>query len=246
MKDNFSAQSQDYARFRPGYSDDLFQFLLSVVPDRKCAWDCATGNGQAAGILSSFFEQVYATDISQQQIENAVRKENIKYSIQPAERTSFADDQFDLVTVAQAIHWFDFADFFKEVKRVVKKDGIIAVIGYNLLRIEPAIDQLIQEFYTVTMGDYWDPERKFIDEGYQTIPFPFEIVPAPAFSSTYRWRQAQLLGYISTWSAVQHYINKNNVHPVSEFSKKIAAIWPEHEEKKVVFPLLLRVGRINK
>lgn len=243
MKDNFSQQSKLYAQFRPTYPPELFQFLYFLVVEKIRAWDCGTGNGQMAGELASNFESVYATDISEKQIRNAIKKSNIEYRVERAEDTSFPSEYFDLITVAQAIHWFDFDRFYKEVDRVLKSDGIIAVIGYSLLSIDQKIDKVINHFYVNVIGSYWDPERKYIDENYQTIPFPYKEIGAPAFKIEVTWSIDELIGYLNTWSAVQHYIKKNGTNPLDQIISELRDSWGEKNNKKATFPVLLRVGR---
>src|SRR5579859_6423418 len=205
MKDNFSTKADDYARFRPSYPQALFDFLLSLVPRREHAWDCGTGNGQVAVALAPFFARVDATDISSAQLKNAMVHERIEYSVQAAEKTSFPDDYFDLITVAQAIHWFDFAAFYREVDRTIRDGGVLAVIGYDLIRISPAVDAVLDGFYRDVVGPFWDKERKYIDEQYRTIPFPYADIAVPVFANPVEWSFEHLIGYISTWSAVKHY-----------------------------------------
>ena len=201
MKDYFSTQSKTYAAFRPTYPDDLYEFIFQNVKSKDNAWDCATGNGQVAHKLAQHFRNVEATDISPQQLEHGIRKENIHYSIAPAEKTGFQDHQFDLITVAQALHWFDREAFYKEVRRVCKPGGILAVWGYSMLTIDPAIDQLIGEFYNDTVGQYWDSARRLVEDEYRSIEFPFESIAAPPFSIEVKWTLEQLGGYLSSWSA---------------------------------------------
>jgi len=246
LKDNFSNQSGLYAKYRPTYPPALYSFLISLVEQKQVAWDCGTGNGQVAIILSNFFEKVCATDISEQQIKNAAQKENIFYSISRAENTSFADSSFDLITVAQAIHWFDFDLFYKEVKRIIKPNGVLAVIGYGLIRIDGDTNQIIDHFYQHIIGPFWDKERRYIDENYQTIPFPFEEISAPVFSNSFDWTLEELLGYLETWSAVQHYMKANDKNPVSFIENELQKIWLPGTSKKVQFPILLRVARVDK
>src|SRR5690242_14801535 len=182
MKDNFSRQAADYAKYRPDYPSSLFDFILSKVQDRNSAWDCATGNGQTAKMLANYFQKVYATDISQKQLDNAVSANNIIYEMQPAESTSFEDNSFDLVTVSQALHWLQFDRFYAEVNRVTKNNGWIAVWTYSLPAISSEIDRIIDhEFYKAVIGPYWDAERKHVDAHYTTIPFPFKEIECPVF-----------------------------------------------------------------
>lgn len=179
------------------------------------AWDCGTGNGQAALELSNYFDRVFATDISEQQINNAAARDNITYTVQRAEQTSFENNSFDLITVGQAIHWFDFSKFYHEVDRTLKPNGSIAVFGYSLVTIDPDIDKVIHYFYEDVVGSYWDKERRYVDAHYQTIPFPFKEIKAPTIIAKYDWTLEQLTGYLQTWSASQHYIDRNNEDPIS-------------------------------
>ena len=242
MKDNFSDQSKAYAQFRPHYPGEMFAYLFTLLNAKDAAWDCGTGNGQVAGVLADHFTNVYATDISQQQLNEAVKKNNIHYSVQPAEKTSFADDQFDLITIAQAIHWFQFDTFYGEAKRTLKPKGLIAVIGYGLVQTEKSLQEIINHFYTKIIGPFWDAERHYIDEGLQTIPFPFEEIKMPAFTMVYEWSFEQLIGYIGTWSAVKHYAKQNQTDPVLLIKDSLESVWGNQSHHSFTFPILLRVG----
>jgi SAM-dependent methyltransferase len=243
MKDNFSKQADLYSKFRPGYPKKLFDFLLPLVADRKAAWDCGTGNGQVAVKLSNYFNEVYATDLSAAQINNAEKRENIFYKIESAEETLLPDNKFDLITVAQAIHWFDFEKFYSQVNRTLKPGGVIAVTGYHIFRINEEINAMIDDFYKVTTGSYWDKEREYVDNHYKTIPFPFKEIDTPDFLMNYNWQFDQVIGYLNTWSAVQHYIRKNNDNPVEKFAIKLKKAWGDVLKRKVSFPVFMRAGR---
>ncbi len=245
MKDLFSQHSKEYSAFRPTYPKKLYDFIFSHVTNFDVAWDCATGNGQAAKELAIRFKKVFATDLSEKQIQNAKPKTNIEYSVCKAEHTPFADNSFDLITVAQAIHWLSLDLFYKEVRRVAKPNSLLAVCGYSLLSINPVIDPLINQFYTDVIGSYWDKERRFIDEKYQTISFPFEEIKSPEFEMRFEWTLAELAGYINTWSAVQKFIQLNQSNPVDELIHSIQRHW-ESDRKLVTFPLFLRLGVIRK
>ena len=245
-KDLFSEQSDIYAKYRPGYSSELISNILQFVHERKIAWDCATGNGQAAVLLAPFFEMVEATDISEKQISNSIAAANIRYSISSAEKTSFPDHSFDLVTVAQAYHWFDFISFQKEVKRVLKPGGIIAIWGYGLVQSEYLnLNSLINSFYTNIVGPYWDPERKFVDDHYRTVPFPYEELFSDEFIIERMWNLDNLVGYLNTWSSVQHFMKANNYNPVVPLTAELQKSWPVKNEVVFRFPLFLRIGKIE-
>jgi len=242
MKDNFSNHSKEYARFRPHYPGELFEYLFSLVQVKNTAWDCGTGNGQVAGVLANHFTNVFATDISQQQLDAAIQKPNIQYSVQSAEHVSFINNQFDLITVAQAIHWFRFDDFYAEVKRTLRPGGIFSVLGYGLIQTAKPLQEVIDHFYTKIIGSYWDGERHYIDEAYQTIPFPFEEITVPAFQMTYQWTFEQLIGYIGTWSAVKHYTKRKDESPLGLLQTNLKKIWGDDVTSPFTFPVFLRIG----
>jgi ubiquinone/menaquinone biosynthesis C-methylase UbiE len=244
MKDNFSHHSSHYALYRPTYPAALFDYLDTIVSAKDKAWDCGTGNGQVAAELAKRFGAVYATDISQSQLDHATRAPNLIYSLQPAERVDFPDQQFDLVTVAQAIHWFDFDKFYAEVRRTAKKGGVLTVIGYGGLQVSAELDRIKKDFYKDVVGPYWDKERSYIDEDYKTIPFPFEELPAPAFTQTLPWTKKHFAGYINTWSAVKNFIAKNGYNPVDAIVPAIEEAWGPEPTMEVRFPVLLRVGLV--
>lgn len=243
MKDNFSKQSDAYARFRPDYPDALLRHIIAQVSHFDTALDCGTGNGQLALRLANHFGQVFATDMSAEQLRHAPARPNITYRQLPAEHTDFADRQFDLITVAQAIHWFDFDAFYAEVYRTLRDDGLFVATGYALFCVHPEIDLLLDEFYTDIVGPYWDAERRYIDAHYRTIPFPFEELPAPRFYQHYEWTLPALLGYLGTWSAVQHYRRQTGEDPVALLEPRLQAVWGRAETRTVSFPILLRMGR---
>ena len=243
MKDNFSTQSSSYARYRPAYPQELYKFLKEKLTITETAWDCGTGNGQVAGELANFFQKVEATDISKQQLENAVKKPNIQYSVKRAEETNFPDNSFDLITVAQAVHWFNFKTFYNEVERVLKPNGIIALIGYSLFKSNLETDKLIHKFYKDIIGPFWDEERRYLNEKYQTIPFPFQEIETPAFQQEYQWSFDHLIGYLETWSAVKHYEKEKGENPVNLIKNELKTAFGN--KNKIVFPILLRLGKLN-
>jgi len=243
MKDLFTKQAEAYAKFRPSYPKEIFNFLVTQVKERNTAWDCATGNGQVAALLAEYFKEVYATDISQGQLSKAIQKPNIVYKIEAAEHSSFEDSTFDLITVAQAVHWFDFEKFYAEVKRTLKPDGIIAIIGYGFPKLDEEVDRILLHFYEKTLHGYWDPERRYVDEMYQTIPFPFHELQAPIFIAQYFWDAEQLIGFLNSWSAVQHFIDKNSLNPVDLIADDLRKCWRPNSKKTITFPIVMRVGK---
>lgn len=244
MKDNFSGHAADYAKFRPTYPDELYTYLFSLVAERNHAWDCGTGNGQVARELGKTFSEVYATDLSEQQLKEAPQIENITYKKQTAEESFSPKGKFDLITVAQAVHWFDFDKFYENVKKVLKPEGRIAVFGYGLMQTSGALNAVIQYFYKDVTGPYWDAERKYLDDRYETIPFPFKEEIVPKLEIKTQWSKSQMLQYLNTWSAVKHYVAAKDSNPLELIKGKVDETWGNEEVRTFTFPLLLRVGRL--
>jgi ubiquinone/menaquinone biosynthesis C-methylase UbiE len=242
-KDLFSQQAATYAGFRPGYPAALIQHILQHS-GRSSAWDCATGNGQAAILLAPHFEHVYATDISERQISNAVQATNIHYRVAAAEDSGLPDGSIDLVTVAQAYHWFDFDRFEAEAKRVLKPDGRIAVWGYGLFYAkDDSFNQAVDRIYREVLGPYWDAERSWVDKHYSTVPFPFKSLPGFETTMQYTWNRSQLQGFLNSWSAVQHYIREHSVDPVAPWIESVSAFLEKPIE--IFFPVFLKMGQIR-
>ncbi len=244
-KDNFSLQSKAYAAFRPKFPDELYRFIVQQAAGHDLAWDVATGNGQSAVKLAPYFKQVVATDISDNQLSHAPRLPNIAYRAETAEHSSLEDHSADLVTISQALHWFDFDRFFAEVKRVAKPGAIVAAFSYSMFRVaDEQIDPVIQAFYKNSFP-FWDTERKFIDEEYKTIPFPFTKIETPSFTIAYEWTLDQVLGYIATWSANQHHIKQFGHGLITaSFREKLQRCLPPGGKLSLQFPVHTRIGKV--
>lgn len=244
MKDNFSTQAKGYSQFRPSYPPEMIEYIVSFVNDKSTALDVATGNGQVAFELAKYFDTVYATDISDKQLENAQQADNITYLKARAEQTDFRENQFSLITVAQAIHWFDFDAFYTEVRRTLKPEGILAVLGYGLFITNDHSHKILLRYYNEIVGPYWDAERRYLDENYETIPFPLEEIAAEKFVNRFTWTFEQLVGYLETWSATQHYIKQIGSNPIDVIKEELKESW-QQGDAQVVFPLLLRIGKVK-
>ena len=244
FKDHFTKQAESYAKFRPDYPDDLFKFLASVSPTNELAWDCATGNGQAANGLAKYFKKVIASDASENQVHNAFKNEKIVYKVFPAEKAEIESSTVDLITVAQALHWFNFKNFYSEVRRILRKNGIIAVWMYGLIRISPELDTITNRFDNEILKNYWPPERHFFYEEYKTISFPFELIKTPGFYMSIDWTFENLIGFLSTWSAVQKYKERENSAPVDLIMKDLENAWGKEKIRKAKWDLILKVGKV--
>jgi len=245
MLDRFSAQADLYARYRIDYPPELYAWLLPRVPGRQQAWDCATGNGQVAAELARHFVHVEATDISAAQLAQAALLLNITYQQAPAEHTPFAPATFDLITVAQALHWFDMNSFNREVRRVLRPGGVVAEWGYGLVQLhDTALDLLIRTFYADTMRPYWDANRWHIDDEYARLPFPFAAVERARFVVRRQWSAAWFLNYLRTWSSVVKYEKQHGQDPVLTLADELTQLWGEGE-REVAFPVFLRAGQVH-
>lgn len=245
FKDYFSGHAAAYARYRPDYPAELFRLLASLCDEHERAWDCGTGSGQAAHGLLPYFARIVATDASARQLEHAVPHEHITYRVAPAEHSPLASRSVDLVTVAQALHWFDFDAFFNEVRRVLKPGGVVAVWTYGLFSITPPIDAVIERYYADVVGAYWPPERRYVDAGYRTIPFPFDELRLPRLELHAEWDLDQVLGYLGTWSATQRFVAERGTDPLDEVRGALREAWGEAAKRRHVrWPLPLRAGRL--
>ncbi len=244
FEDHFSQQSQLYAKYRPQYPAEIYAYLASLAPGRSLAWDCGTGNGQAALGLAMYFDNVHATDASAEQTSLAYPHEKVAYHVEPAEHVSLADSSVDLVTVAVAIHWFNFDEFYREVKRVLKPNGILAAWTYNSVEISTEIDSLIWHYYSDIVGEYWPERIRYLEQRYETIPFPFEEITPPSFAMEISWNLIQLAGFLDSWSATQRYKSQKGRHPLEEIWQQLLAAWGDERETRLVrWPLHFRIGR---
>lgn len=243
--DLFSSHAHLYAAYRPGYPDVLFDFILRHVSARDAAWDCATGNGQVARDLARHFSKVYATDISQRQLDQAPAVSNILYAVSPAESTPFSNDSFNLITIAQALHWIDTGRFYDEVRRTARAGALLAAWGYGLLQVDRDIDRIIGDFYHHIVGPYWDPARKLVESAYRDMDFPFDEIGTPPFAIEVSWNLGELCGYLTSWSATQKYIRAKNHDPVPEISDRLRPHWSGDGKKKMLFPVFMRLGKVR-
>ncbi len=262
--DHFSGHAPDYRTFRPNYPPELFAYLKSLVPHGIRVWDCGTGNGQAAVALAEHFDEVFATDASEQQIAEAEPHPRVTYAVAPAEKCPLPDSSVDLVTVAQALHWFRFGEFYAEVRRVCRPGGVLAAWTYDLHSVGPGIDPILTRMQSEFVGPFWPPERQYVFARYRTIPFPFgECSPhtpcadqarphtecagyTPEFNMTASWTLPQMLGYMNTWSATKRFVKERGFNPGERLTPEFASAWGDPATTRTVrWPLFLRTGRVS-
>jgi SAM-dependent methyltransferase len=245
--DYFAPAAAAYASYRPRYPQSLFAWLRSEAPGHRRAWDCATGSGQAAMGLVAQFDEVVATDPSVAQLAHAERSERIHYAATTAERSAIASRCVDVITVAQALHWFDRSAFYAEARRVLSPGGLLAVWSYALGSLgEPALDEALRRFYSETVGPYWPAERAIIDAGFERLEFPFRELHQPGFAMEAAWSVEHFAGYLSTWSAVQRARKATGRDPLPEFMEIVRSLWGSSARTRVIrWPLSMRVGRTD-
>jgi len=241
----FEQGGRAYARFRPEYPQRLASFLAAAAPDHRLAVDVGCGNGQLTQLLAPCFDKVVGLDPSADQIENAIPNERIDYRRAPAEHLPLPDASASLVTAAQAAHWFDLTAFHGEVRRVAVPGAVLALISYGVLNLEPALDARFQTFYREEIGPYWPAERKLVDSGYATLPFPFEELAPPALEIRVEWHLFEFLGYVTTWSAVRSAKEAGREDLLMAFASDIGAAWGDPDRRRTVrWPINTRVGRV--
>jgi len=242
FKDHFSKQAAVYAKFRPHYPQEMFVYLGRIAPSRQLAWDCGTGNGQAALGLVEVFDRVIATDASEKQIANAQAHDRVEYRVAPAENSSLESETIDLLMVAQALHWFELDHFYAEARRVLKSGGVLAATAYNLLQISPGIDRVVNRYYYKIVGRFWPAERALV-ESFTELPFPFAEKSPPSFQMNANWTMEQLLGYLRSWSATQAFMAAGGEDPLEQIRGELRSIWGNRRQRRrVTWPLILRVG----
>lgn len=246
FNDHFSRQSRAYADYRPTYPKALAKYLAGVSPGRLVAWDCGTGSGQAAALLAEEFDRVVATDASAQQIANATPVARVEFAVADAASSGLPDHSCDLVTVAQAAHWFDLPAFYAEARRVLRPRGVIAVWCYVGAQTDsPLVNDCLHEFQYGRVEAYWPPGRELVDTRYETLAFPFERLAAPRFAMSAEWTRDAVLGYVSSWSAVVRCREQEGVDPLPELVEALAPLWPDAAEvREVRWPIYLLLGRV--
>lgn len=242
FKDHFSGHAGSYARYRPDYPSELFEYLATLTPRHEVALDCATGSGQAAVGLAKHFNCVVATDGSVAQLRNAQAHPHVAYLANLAEQPALRDGSVDLAAAAQAAHWFNHARFHPQMRRVLRADGVLALWTYGLAFVAPPIDAVVRYFYDEVVGPHWPPERRHVENGYRDLPFPWRELAAPSFELRLDWDLDDFVGYVGTWSAVQRYTKVSGADPLPVLRAEIAPLWGSGQ-RTVVWPLHLRIGR---
>lgn len=241
----FSDHSNLYAQARPRYPDQLFKYLAEQCQETERAWDCGTGSGQSAISLARYFSRVDATDVSREQILNAAEHPRVRYAVEPAEKTAFPDASFDLITVAQALHWFDFAKFWPEVQRTLKPGGIFSAWAYTWFHVSDRVDAVVERDLLEPIRRYWAPQNRLAWDGYRNVTFPFEELVVPKIQMNLAWNIDELVAYVRTWSATRRYIEANGQGFLESLADRLKGAWGDLEVRKPVsMEFFMRLGRL--
>jgi ubiquinone/menaquinone biosynthesis C-methylase UbiE len=246
FRDHFSKLAEEYSRHRPTYPEEMFAYLASLAPGKELAWDCGTGNGQAAIGLARWFNRVVATDGSAEQLRQAAQHPRITYLAEQAEKTTIESGVVDLITAGTAVHWFDFDSFYSEVRRVSKEGALVAVWTYHLPVIETRVDRWLEDFYRVKLAEHWPQRIEYLEKKYRTLPFPFEEIEAPPFSAVAEWDENCLIGFLSSWSASRRYIDVKGEDAFGGLMHELEEVWGKAGSRAIIWPLHFRIGRVRK
>ncbi len=239
----FADKADLYAVARPMYPQALFDFISSITNGRDRAWDCASGNGQAAVGLVKSFSKVYASDISHEQIANAFQSPNIEYSVQAAENTNYMDHQFDLVNVAQALHWFDYEKYWDEVSRVLNPRGVFVAYSYIWPAVNNAVDDVVEQSLKKIIEPYWASNNRIVWDGYKTVDFPFKRLATPDIDLTNQWDLHQFVDYLHTWSATRRCMEEIGDDFFNAAKENLTKVWGDPNTKMTIKnPLTIIAG----
>jgi 2-polyprenyl-3-methyl-5-hydroxy-6-metoxy-1,4-benzoquinol methylase len=269
IKDLFS-HGEIYLNSRPRYPNAVGSALFALCGQRNSVvWDVGAGNGQLTKILANHFEFVVGSDINENQISKAMDSPNVRYAVISAEESAeeiearnigLKRNCVDLITVAQALHWFDFPKFHQTVKEMLNPNGgIYAAVGYDLPKISPNVDQLVMNYYDNVIGKYWETNRRHVETHYKNIPFPeFEkdeeldvekLFPPEALCISLEWKFEDLIAYLNSWSATQSAIKQTGKHPLKDSPKLVEDMhdaWNLNGNSyNVKFPLFFKVFKMK-
>ncbi len=189
----------------------------------------------------------YLASLSPKQLSQAKPHPQIRYSVQLAEETTFADNSFSLITVAQALHWFNFEQFWPEVQRLLKPGGIFAAWSYGFPELEPQLDVILQTQLLDLLKPYWAPQNQLAIDGYQTIVLPLQELEAPAFRLAPQWILTQVLAYFQTSSATKKAIAQEGETFWEQFATMFEQAWRNVSTPKAIsMNISLRITQVPK
>jgi SAM-dependent methyltransferase len=242
--DLFSGHAAQYSSARPRYPRSLFQRIAAAAPALDRAWDCGTGNGQAAIDLAAHFTRVDASDASAEQIASAKAHDRVHYSVQAAERSNLPDASIDVITVATALHWFDLPEFLHEVGRVLKPGGLLVVWSYLWPRVDSAVDEVFDAVVLSTVESYWAPEAEKAKSGYSDVPLPYPEIDLSSPPIRAEWNLDQMMALIYSWSATRACIAAEGDAVMARFETALREVWGAPKTTRALeIPVMVRATR---
>ncbi|CAH0389823.1 unnamed protein product [Bemisia tabaci] len=259
MANLFLKQVVEYAKGRPTYPAELFCFIAEKTPEHELAWDVGTGSGQAAQSLAEYYEKIVATDTSPKQLELAPKLPNVRYEQTPPTMSKeelrqkiAAESSVDLVTVAQAIHWFDLSAFYEQARWVLKKPhGVVAAWCYTTPKVNSAVDAVLPRFYR---NPFWRPEFKTVGSAYADLEFPFQPLDELHGTGPIRFENVRTMSlddyfvYLRSWSSYQDAKDQGVELLDREMIEDFTRAWISDGisgPKSVNFPVYLRIGTVG-
>jgi len=242
---DFSLVAKGYAAGRPGYPEELFDWLAAIAPARNMAWDAATGSGQAAWGLAERFDRVIATDISAEQLRHARPHPRIDYRVARSEASGLPDRSVDLAVSAAAAHWFDLKQYYEELRRVVRPGGVAVAWTYHVAHVDPPLDAILWRLYKDVLSPFYPPNVKLVDDRFAGIELPGREVEAKPFFTTMRWSARQVAQFAASWSPVPGYIAATGLDPIPALEAEVAAAFGGPDiVRELHFPLYIRASRL--
>ncbi len=239
VTDNLFQRGQHYQQFRPSYPDTLFEWLSAQSPTTDIAVDVGCGSGQASRGLEPHFKQVIGTDISFRQLQAAPTSAAVFIASQ-AHQLPLADACVDLITVAQAFHWFDQTAFFSEAERILKPGGVMALVSYGLCDVK-GLEGKVRAFHDGALGPWWPAERADVLAGHPHAQLHWPTLPFAQTTIKREWSVEAFIGYLDTWSALVRAARAGK-HPLAPFSEELRKQWGPNT-RTVHWPLRVRAWR---
>lgn len=198
-----AAQGQNYSVVRPGYTPELFKFIIdhhtSTGGQLDTVVDVGCGPGQATKDLAPFFKNAIGLDPSEGMIDTArasaeSEKLPIRFEVSTAETLGIdleppiSDGSVDLLTAATAAHWFDMAGFWQAASRILKPGGTVAIwirsgaaINTTKTPNGAAIQAVVEEFYN-GLRPWAKAGNRLAHDLYINLPLPWTLdVPVAEF-----------------------------------------------------------------
>ncbi|KAL4426897.1 hypothetical protein ABPG74_008821 [Tetrahymena malaccensis] len=233
-------QGQNYDKYRPKYPSKFFDLILKDLNSKESYLDVGCGTGQMLFKLNSHFKIAVGTDLSEKQVSVATEKisnnqnyMNVKV-IQSDANNLISSLQknslplnYDLVTVGQALHWFEVEKFLQLTQSKIlnqNQNSRLAVAAYYWdgfdidINNEQLSGKQIHEQYYNSIKNYYDFDRDNLYSNYKHYPFNkyFEQTSEDSFIEKDIFQLDDLVRYMKTSSAYNTLVEQNSKNPIFE------------------------------